>query len=123
MGLYGNYSHEEYIKANKRRQHEWRLPTIDELMVMFNRTTGKATIEGFNSHNYWSSTTYIGYIGHNDYAWYVDFYTGHTTGNYKTSSLYVRCVKETDDGLVWSKSAINPMEWNEAIKYAKNLKD
>jgi len=123
MNLYENYSHEEYIKANKPTQNKWRLPTVDELMVMFNRTTGKPVIEGFSSSYYWSSTTYIGYIGHSGYAWSVVFGNGSTTGDDKARSLYVRCVRDTDDGLVWSKSAINPMTWNEAIEYAKNLKE
>jgi len=64
---------------------DWRLPTIDELMTMYNN---KNTIGGFKDGKYWSSTT-----DGSSYAYFVDFSDGNVNDGSKSSLLYVRCVR------------------------------
>ena len=96
--------------------NEWRLPTVDELMVMFDRKTDKPIIEGFNSGYYWSSTTDE---GSKSRAWSIYFNSGDVNRNNKGNSGYARCVRDGKDGLEWSKSSSEEMTWEEAIDYAK----
>ena len=100
--------------------NDWRLPTIEELMVMFDREIGQPIIEGFNSNSYWSSTTYEGSKRN---AWVIDFNSGYVSYYDKDYNLYVRCVRDGKDGLQWSQSSENAMIWSEAIDYAKQLKE
>jgi len=106
--------------ANKQTLNGWRLPTIDELMVMFDRKRGKPTIEGFIFYYYWSSTTYE---GNKRYAWGINFGYGNVYNGTKDDGGYVRCVRDGKDGLKWSKSSENAMTWKQAIDYAKQLKE
>ena len=115
------YDHKKYIEKNKRRQSKIRLPTIDELSLMFNKETGKPVIEGFTPSSYWSSTILVNGAGN---AWYVSFSTGGTYYSYsKTHNYYVRCVEETENGIVWLSSTDVKMNWYEAIKYAESLNE
>jgi len=100
--------------------NDWRLPTIDELMVMFDRKTGQPIIEGFSSNSYWSSTTYE---GSKSRAWSIYFSYGSVDCSYKGNGNYVRCVRDGLDGLQWSKFSSEEMTWYEAIDYAKQLKE
>ena len=114
------YIHQEYIDKNKQNRSDWRLPRISELMLMFDYEEGKPIIEGFTSSFYWSSTT----SAYNaNYAWYVNFYTGNTDYGNKTDGSYVRCMRETPDGIVWSKSTKEGMTWYDAVKYAESLNE
>jgi hypothetical protein len=87
---------------------------------MFDRETGKPIIEGFTSYYYWSSTTYR---GDKDYAWSIYFSYGGVGGNNKDDGNYVRCVRDGKDGLEWSQSSEENMTWNEAIDYARQLRE
>lgn len=64
----------------------WRLPSIDELKNAY-----KNKVEGFQSSNYWSSSTYA---QNTNYVWLIDFYNGHINDFSKLDTYYVRCVRE-----------------------------
>lgn len=112
------YNHQEYIDKNKSSEGKWRLPTVDELYIMYDRELDKPKIDGFSSDYYWSS---IPYEDNTDCAWVVDFYNGDVNGDNKGNKYYVRCVNGMNDGLEWSKSSEKPMTWNEAMEYANEL--
>jgi hypothetical protein len=74
---------------------DWRLPTIDELMYIADRSRRNPAInttvfENAVSNFYWSSSTVVGYEFD---AWFVDFDFGIGIGPYKSRSYYVRCVR------------------------------
>ncbi len=103
---------------------EWRLPTIEELLTLANDTkTKQASIDPeMESNYYWSGTTTKSYAS---YAWIVDFVkkcdgNGDGWGD-KTDSYYVRCVKDIPNGLKWSETSDEKMNWQEAMSYAKNM--
>ena len=110
----------ELTPKEKEDKNKWRLPTVNELIAMYDYNKGKPKIDGFCGY-YWSSTTREGYPS---YAWYVNFYCGSVSNSYsKDGNYYVRCVRDTDDGLVWSESSKDSMTWNEALEYAKSLEE
>gem|GEM_PF-2389778 len=72
----------------------WRLPTVKELLYIVDNGKFNPNIDSqFQntiSYYYWSSTSYAS----SPYrAWRVFFGNGSTYGNFKNSSLYVRCVR------------------------------
>ncbi len=73
---------------------DWRLPTIDELMYIADRSRRNPaidpTFQNTRSDNYWSSTSVVGNEGD---AWSVGFDDGNDNWGYKSSSDYVRCVR------------------------------
>ncbi len=71
-------------------KNRWRLPTVVELLQAY-----WDKVEGFTqSSYYWSRTTYPANYSN---AMFVDFYSGSSNNFGKTSSGYVRCVRELDD--------------------------
>ena len=110
----------EYNIVPKENKSKWRLPTIDELVAIYGHKKGGSAIDGFSSNNYWSSTIKNGKPSG---AWHVHYYNDRVYYHYRDSRNYVRCVRDIDDGLVWSKSSEESMTWYEAIEYAKNLKE
>ena len=96
----------------------WRAPTIQELLTLVNYEIAEpacSLTDTKNSH-YWSSTT----LATTSFVWLVNFNYG---SNDKTSANYVRCVRDTPNGLEWSKSSTDRMTWNDAFVYAKTLTD
>jgi len=74
---------------------DWRLPSKKELMSIVNYGTYNPAIDetyfpGTHASNYWSSTTYAYDTSH---AWVVYFGYGYVYSYYKSSTLYVRCVR------------------------------
>jgi len=75
---------------------DWRLPSIDELMYIADRSKANPAIDtsyftNVVSNNYWSSTAVV---GNENNARYVFFYNGNGNWYPKSFSLYVRCVRD-----------------------------
>ena len=74
--------------------NDWRLPNKKELLSIADYSRVNPSINpvfvNTTSDYYWSSTTDAGRTAR---AWIVYFYYGYTYGSYKTSTLYVRCVR------------------------------
>ena len=72
-------------KACKALGDGWRLPTKDELNLMY---LNKDRIGGFANNNYWSSKVYL-----NDFAWLQFFYNGFQDVTVKGNLNFVRAVR------------------------------
>ena len=81
----GEMNWEEAVKACKNLGYGWRLPTKEELNILYEN---KDKIGGFASSNYWSSTEYGSYT-----AWGQGFDIGDQTNFSKSSPYYVRAVR------------------------------
>ena len=82
----GEMSWEDAKKACADLGDGWRLPTKDELNILYEN---KDKIGGFATNYYWSSTE----VG-NGTAWDQDFANGAQVGNlYKGNGSYVRAVR------------------------------
>ena len=81
----GRMSWDDAIIACKKLGTGWRLPTKDELNMLYEN---KEEIGGFAGSNYWSSTEYG-----NTNAWRQYFYSGNQSTNYKLYASYVRAVR------------------------------
>jgi len=77
----------------------WRLPTIEELETLIDRSKANpaSPFPGMTSECFWSSSSYA---GDSYYAWYVDFYNGSVNSYDKTGSNYVRCVRSGTPSLL-----------------------
>jgi len=106
--------------STKELHSDWRLPTIQELITIvdFTKYNPACDLVDVISDKYWSSTTNA---GNTDFAWNVYFGSGFSNYNSKYNSYYVRCIRDTSNGLEWSASSTEKMAWDEAIEYAKNL--
>ena len=71
--------------ACTRLGKDWRLPTKDELNVMYKN---KNRIGGFADNYYWSSTEYEG-----NFAWIQNFDDGLQTSAGKNYAVYVRAIR------------------------------
>jgi hypothetical protein len=72
---------------------DWRLPNIRELRTIvakgkYNPSIDTTAFPNTNSSGYWSSRE-----GSATLAWYVTFYEGAETNDFKTREFYVRCVR------------------------------
>jgi len=81
----GKMTWDEAKKACKNLGDGWRLPTKDELNLLYEN---KEKIGGFANGFYWSSTEYGG-----NGAWVQDFLYGYQNTNGKSGSNYVRAVR------------------------------
>ena len=81
----GLMSWHEAIVACKSLGPGWRLPTKDELNMLYEN---KEEIGGFANVNYWSSSEFDNFI-----AWVQFFGNGHQYTNVKFDSFYVRAVR------------------------------
>ncbi|MBS4097971.1 MAG: DUF1566 domain-containing protein [Sulfuricella sp.] len=75
---------------------DWRLPDVDELKSIVNKTGGRPTIDAAAFPNtpkrsFWSASTYA---GDSSYAWYVNFNNGDgNISNSPNNFTYVRLVR------------------------------
>ena len=84
--LEGRYTWDDAMKACADLGDGWRLPTKDELNLLYEN---KEKIGGFTDNNYWSSTE-----GDNNYdAWLQDFNFGYQNFFFKNYFSYVRAVR------------------------------
>jgi seryl-tRNA synthetase len=78
----------------------WRLPTINELYYLADRTKYKPALDSryFKSKNswYWSITEYTVKANgeYKDHAWVVDFFNGGDLFTPESCSRFVRCVRQ-----------------------------
>jgi len=100
-------------------QESWRLPTINELRAMYDMNTGER-LKGFEPWHYWSSTTYTG--GHT-FAHIMYFYNGYASTSFKPNGWSVRCVRTVSGDSLELAPSSEPMNWEDATEYAKNLKN
>ena len=102
---------------------DWRLPSIKQLLTLvdYKQNDIACVLGDTRCAYYWSSTTYANI---NYYAWTVHFGYGYSNYYYKANYYYVRCVRINSKGLLeWSKTSKEQMTYNEALEYAKNLKE
>ena len=81
----GEMNWDDAKKACKNLGDGWRLPTKDELNLLYEN---KEKIGGFAINYYWSSTEYD-----NGDAWYQSFPNGHQDNVFKNLANYVRAVR------------------------------
>lgn len=81
----GKHSWEDAKKVCEELGDGWRLPTREELHLMW---LHRESIGGFAAAYYWSSSEYN--VG---YAWFQTFYYGYQDGDNKASTYYVRAVR------------------------------
>ena len=75
---------------------DWRLPTVEELFYLADRTRSNPAIDkdffpDTPSSWFWSSTPYS--ASPSDYAWAVDFDGGYSDYGVQYGELYVRAVR------------------------------
>ena len=90
--LAGAYDWNEAVKQielldsqNYQGFSDWRLPTKEELNVMY---INRDTIGGFSTSFYWNSTEFNANL-----AWFQYFSNGSQDYGYKYFNLLVRCVR------------------------------
>ena len=81
----GQHNWEDAKKVCEDLRDGWRLPTIEELNLMW---VNRESIGGFADAYYWSSSE-----SGNDFAWSQYFYNGYQNSNYKDNPNYVRAVR------------------------------
>lgn len=82
----GKHNWEDAKKLCKDLGDEWRLPTREELHLMW---VNRESIGGFAAAYYWSSSE-----SNANLAWIQDFYDGNQYGNYKDYTYSVRAVRD-----------------------------
>ena len=81
----GHMNWHEAIVACKKLGAGWRLPTKDELNMIYKN---REEVGGFANFTYWSSTEYV-----TNFAWGQGFSFGNQTSFNKGSNCYVRAVR------------------------------
>ena len=83
--LEGRYTWDDAMKACADLGDDWRLPTKDELDLLYDN---KEKMGGGAKHNYWSSTEFA-----NKIAWSQNFGVGGQNVSNKYTTYYVRAVR------------------------------
>lgn len=82
----GKHSWEDAKKVCEDLGDGWRLPTREELHLMW---LNKDSIGGFAAADYWSSSEFYSY-----FAWYQNFNNGDQHNYGKNDTFYVRAVRD-----------------------------
>ena len=91
----GPMTWDEAVKYAARRGSGWRLPMVEELIVLLDFTHYEPASEFPPSPGgYWSSSSYAGSASS---AWCVPFNCGPVNYVGKAYALYVRCVRRRAD--------------------------
>ena len=80
--------------STKEGQSDWRLPSKDELITVYNNKSSLQATSGFTAfviNGYWSSMT-----DRSGEHWFVTFYSGGSSSSYDATNLYVRCVRNAN---------------------------
>ncbi len=84
----------DYCEALALDNGYWRLPNKKELLSIVDysayNSSISSTFANTTSNRYWSSTSVT---TNTSFAWSVYFSYGDTSNYYKTSTVYVRCVR------------------------------
>jgi hypothetical protein len=102
---------------------KWRLPTIKELMslVDYKKCDPASYIEDMESAGYWSCTSSTAAA---NYCWVVYFTfggNGYCDPYMPSAKHFVICIRDTENGIEWSKSSTNQMTYAKALDYADSL--
>jgi hypothetical protein len=81
----GEHNWEDAKKVCEDLGDGWRLPTREELHLMW---VNRRTVGDFANNYYWSYSE-----DSTNLAWGQDFYNGDQTSNYKNYTYYVRVVR------------------------------
>jgi hypothetical protein len=111
----------KYVLTPKK-DYGWRLPDILELKSLANygKYEPACDLKDTKNNHYWSSTVYV---VNEDSVWGVYFFNGGTINYNKSCNAFVRAVRETENGLEWSKSSSTKMTYDEALEWCKTLTD
>ncbi|MGD9974223.1 MAG: DUF1566 domain-containing protein [Desulfatirhabdiaceae bacterium] len=121
---------------------DWRLPTVNELSYMVNRSQVDPSIDRnyfVNTKNsaYWTSTTAS---SDSAVAWTVHFSKGNAGNSFKNKPMFVRAVRsgqavkpvnmvdngdgtvtDVNTGLMWQKETAKGKTWDAALNYSETL--
>ncbi len=87
----GKMSWEKAMEHVRSIGNNWRLPTIEELRTLLDRSKEGSTVPFKDSLSYWSSTVDD---FSKDFAWIMDFESGLVDDCEKSGRHYVRCVRD-----------------------------
>lgn len=79
-------------KGEGGNEGDWRLPTQRELLmiwILYPQLIGKGGFTAYSTNYYWSSSEYSANL-----AWNMLFINGFASSTSKTSSYYVRCIRD-----------------------------
>jgi hypothetical protein len=96
VAIYADYLEIDGVTVSETYQGIWHIPTIGELTSAidyskYDPAADVTKVPGIQSDYYWSSTTRADDAS---YAWLVYFSNGVVDSDAKTSSNYVRCVRQ-----------------------------
>jgi hypothetical protein len=79
-------------QLSKETGREWRLPTIEELSSLIDRSRANPASEfpDMPTYEFWSSSPYVGYTYSN---WFVKFFTGGVDCDFHNHGMAVRLVR------------------------------
>jgi hypothetical protein len=107
--------------------NKWRLPTIKELQEVYDYEFGEHNVRGFKKGYYWSSTLDPKsenriYVMCFDKGWTTISMLPDVRENKRNElKFHVRCVRENDGVLEWSKANPIAITFQEALDWSKSL--
>ena len=90
LKTYGPIAFDESLHYCENFGDSWRLPTIQELLSIFDYSQSSTDLPDMKLTYYWSNEEFI---KDKNCAWGVYFYTGSVEFGIKTIRHYIRCVR------------------------------